>query len=206
MLKLVMATGNSGKLKEFKALTADLPVQVLSLQDFKHLPEIIEDGNSFKENALIKAKTIAEATGYMTLSDDSGLVVDALQGEPGIYSARYALLDGVDISQRDIDQANNQKLLDKLQGMGATERMASFQCCLCLYVNDAAIYYAQGKLEGAIGVSFRGSQGFGYDPLFYVPSYGCTLAELPLEEKNKISHRAQAFQLMKDTLKNILKN
>lgn len=186
-MKLMVATGNAGKLREIERLLDGLPVEVLSLKDLTPPPEIVEDGATFADNALKKARTLAQQTGMMTLADDSGLVVDLLDGAPGIHSARYAG------SQGD-DAANNAKLLRALGDTSLSARTAAFVCVMALVLPDGATHLFEGRLHGLILPHPRGTGGFGYDPLFLVPEYGKSLAELSLDTKNRISHRGQALR------------
>jgi XTP/dITP diphosphohydrolase len=188
--KIVIASKNRGKIKELQAMFAGAGLQVLSLNDFNELPEIIEDGKSFYENALKKAKGVADATGEITLADDSGLEVNALGGAPGIYSARYA---GEDAS----DKQNVLKLLHEMSSVPPGKRGASFRCVLVLYNKDDSHEVFEGRWEGVIAENSVGEGGFGYDPVFYVPEAGVTAAQLAPEVKNRISHRAQAFLKLK---------
>ncbi len=188
MQKLVVATKNTGKLKEVKALLADYPFLVLSLADFPDLPEIAETGLTFAENAQIKASAIAEHTGLMSLGDDSGLEVDFLDGAPGVYSARFA---GEDAD----DRKNNQKLLSLLIGVPLEKRTARFRCVMALVIpGHSQVYLTEGTCPGLIGENPVGEEGFGYDPIFILPEKGLTLAQLDLEAKNQVSHRAQALK------------
>lgn len=188
MQRLVVATRNQGKLREVKALLANYPFEVLSLAEFPDFPEIKETGLTFAENAKIKATLIAEHTGLIALGDDSGLEVDCLDGAPGVYSARFAGEDGDDLR-------NNQKLLSILKEIPPQQRTARFRCVMALEIpGDASIHLTEGTCEGLIGYELVGDQGFGYDPLFIIPEKGLTLAQLDLDTKNKISHRAQALK------------
>ena len=184
---LVLASGNEGKLKELSSMLTPLDWTVRSQGDWK-VSEAVEDGLSFIENALIKARHAARLTGLRALGDDSGLVVDALGGMPGIYSSRYA---GADADAR----ANNQKLLHALGGVPASERAAHFYCAMVLvrHAEDPAPLISTGKWAGRIMEQPRGEGGFGYDPLFWVPGNKCSSAELPPEIKNSLSHRGQAL-------------
>lgn len=186
-MELMVATTNKGKLKEIRRLLEDTGIQVKGLDEISGLPEIVEDGDTFEANARKKALTVARHCGCLTLADDSGLVVKALQGEPGVYSARYA---GPGASDSD----NNQKLLDAMTGLPTEQREAAFHCAMALCEPSGACRIFQGRLEGLILEEARGSGGFGYDPLFLVPEYGKALAELPLEIKNRISHRGEALR------------
>lgn len=180
---IVIATRNKGKLEEFKVILADKYDEILSLSDFDAFPEIEETGSSFRENAFIKAKAACDFLEVDAIADDSGLVVEALGGAPGIYSARYA---GKNAS----DHENNEKLLLELEGK--ENRDAKFVCCIALVLKDGTRKFFEGECRGRIISEKRGTSGFGYDPVFYVPRYGKTIAELGPEIKNKISHRAMA--------------
>ncbi len=186
MFKLVLASGNQGKLKELSSLLAPLNIAVVSLADFPDMPETIEDGATFAENAVKKAKEAAEYTGLTALADDSGLEVDYLNGLPGVYSARFA-------GEAKDDAANNKKLLRLLHGVPYEKRTARFRSVIAICDPQGEIYTSDGRCEGYILEEERGSGGFGYDPLFYVPAYQKTFAELTMEEKNKISHRGRAL-------------
>lgn len=186
-MELVVATGNAGKLREIRRLLADSGIEVLGLGEFPGLPEVIEDGLTFAENARKKAATVARLTGRLTLADDSGLAVDALGGRPGIHSARYA---GSDAG----DDDNNRKLLAELAGVPAEQRQAAFHCVMALCRPDGDCRFFEGMLPGLVLEAPRGNDGFGYDPLFWVPEYHRSLAELPLDIKNRISHRGQALR------------
>jgi XTP/dITP diphosphohydrolase len=185
-MDLIVATRNQGKLKEIRALLAPLHIAVHGLAESPELPDIVEDGLSFAENAAKKAATIARLTGRLTLADDSGLEVAALGMAPGIHSARYA---GVDAD----DAANNRKLLAAMAALPPAQRAAAFVCVMALCTPDGSCRTFAGRLEGEIISEARGTEGFGYDPLFVVAGQQRTLAEIPLEEKNRISHRAQAL-------------
>lgn len=192
--KLVLASGNQGKLKEIQALLAQKNVICFPQTEF-HVPDAVEDGLSFVENAIIKARHASRLTGLPALGDDSGLAVDALGGAPGIYSARYAEVEG----DRDTrDAANNTKLLRALEGVPEAERTARFLCVMALvrHADDPVPLICEGAWEGRILTEEAGTNGFGYDPLFYVPDQGCASAELPPELKNKLSHRGQALQAL----------
>ena len=178
MEKLIFATGNEGKMREIREILSDLGV---------------EDGKSFEENAVIKAKTICELTHEVVLADDSGLEIDYLNGEPGIYSARYM---GEDTSYR----IKNQNLIDRLEGVPDEKRTARFVCVIAAAYPDGTVKTARGTMEGIIGYEERGENGFGYDPIFFLPEYGCSSAELSMEEKNKISHRGKALRAIKEVL------
>jgi len=188
--KIVFASRNRGKIEEIQALLAECGVTLQSLDDYPNLPEISEDGNSFLENALKKARTIAELTGEMVLADDSGLEVTALEGAPGVRSARYAG-DSAD------DEKNILKLLGDLEGVPSGEREAVFRCILVLCRPDGRYHAFDGRWEGRIAEVPAGKGGFGYDPVFYLPEQGVTVAKLPAGMKNRISHRAKAAEKLK---------
>lgn len=184
MKKIIISTKNQGKVNEFKKML-EPEFQVLSLYDFPDIEEAIEDGATFKENALIKAKHLSDILGEMVISDDSGLCVNALNGEPGIYSARYA-------GEQKNDKDNSDKLLKNLEGV--TDRSAYFVCAMAIY-GKGVINTFEGKLHGKIGYEFKGTNGFGYDPIFVIED-GRHLAELGSSEKNAISHRSQALKML----------
>lgn len=193
--KLLVASANQGKIREIKNYLENLNninLEIIGLDEFPGLPEVEEDGDSFRENALKKARARAEQTGLLTLADDSGLSVDYLGGEPGIYSARYA-------GEGATDEENNQKLLEKLKDVPEEKRKASFICVMALVDPDSGEeIVVEGRCDGIIQLSPKGENGFGYDPIFYLPEFRKTMAEIPLELKNQISHRAAALQKMKN--------
>jgi XTP/dITP diphosphohydrolase len=191
--KIVFASKNNGKIKEIKAMLEGLPIVLLSLNDYKDIPDIIEDGKTFLENALKKARIASEFTGEVVLADDSGLEVDCLGGQPGIYSSRYA---GENVT----DESNMQKLLENLRDVPFPKRGASFRCVLVLYRPDGAFESFEGEWRGQIYDKPVGERGFGYDPVFFLPERGMTVAQLLPEVKNTISHRAQAFHKLKKKL------
>ena len=193
-----MATRNPGKIRELKALLQDSGVTLLSLADFPLLPEIPEEGATFAENAAAKAIAVARLTGHSALADDSGLMVDALQGAPGVFSARYAQDRTTPRPPTDAD--NWGKLLDELQKVPWGERGARFVCELALATPDGRVRRARGECKGVIAVSPRGETGFGYDPVFWVPEYSGTMAQLGPGLKNKISHRAKALAALKELI------
>ncbi|MBR8660818.1 MULTISPECIES: XTP/dITP diphosphatase [Brevibacillus] len=184
--KVVLATRNKGKVKEFNSLFAELGWEGISLDAFEGVPEVVEDGDTFEANALKKATTIATYLNMPAVGDDSGLEVDALGGRPGVYSARYA-------GEHASDEQNWRKLLDELRGVPAQQRTARFRCVLVLAEPGKEPVVAQGTCEGVIAEAPEGTNGFGYDPVFYLPDKGVTMAQLPPEEKNRISHRAMAM-------------
>ncbi len=198
-MKLVVATRNKGKIAEIKRLVSDLSqVELVFLDDFQNLPDIAETGKTFKENALIKAKEIASLTGYWTLADDSGLVVDYLQGAPGVYSARFS-------GEKATDAQNNAKLLSLLKNVPWEKRQAKFVCVIAICNPKGQCYTLEGECKGYIALEPKGTHGFGYDPVFFVPAYGKTMAELEPEIKNQISHRAMALKRLKPLLRQMLK-
>ncbi len=185
--KIIIATRNKGKAKEFEGLFQAYGYAIETLLDHPEIPDIPETGNTFKENAYEKASVLAKELETIVLADDSGLEVDALDGAPGIYSARYA-------GEHGNDQKNNQKLLQELKELETENRDANFICSLVLVGPDKEPLFVEGKVYGRILKEPRGENGFGYDPLFYIPEKEKTMAELTSEEKNKISHRAKAIQ------------
>ena len=193
MDKIIFATGNEGKMKEVRMILEDLGLPVLSLKDAGITADVEENGTTFEENAQIKAKAIMEMTGALVLADDSGLEVDALDKEPGIYSARYM---GHDTSYH----IKNQNIIDRLEGKVGEERSARFVCAIAAAFPDGRVLITRGTMEGQIGYEEKGKNGFGYDPIFYLPEYQCYSAEVSLEEKNELSHRGKALRLMKERL------
>lgn len=194
MKKVIFATGNQGKMKEIREILGDLDIELLSLKDAGIQADIVEDGKTFEENAQIKAKTICDLTGEIVLADDSGLEIDYLNKEPGIYSARYM---GEDTSYR----IKNANLIQRLNGVPDEKRTARFVCAIAAAFPDGTMKTVRATMEGRIGYEEKGENGFGYDPIFYLPEYGCTSAELSMEEKNKISHRGKALKAIKDELR-----
>lgn len=184
-MKLIIASGNAGKLREIRAILGEKFDEILSMKEAGIDHETVEDGKTFLENAQKKAREIAEISGCAALADDSGICVEALGGEPGIYSARYCGRHGD-------DEANNRLLIQNLQGV--ENRRAYYACAVSLVFPDGREKHAEGKLYGTIVDTPRGDGGFGYDPHFFLEEYGCTAAEITAEEKNKISHRAKALQ------------
>ncbi len=194
--ELVLASGNKGKLAEFQRLLDGLDVQVHSMKEYPQIGEIVEDGSSFHENALIKARAVCEATGLAAMADDSGLVVDALDGAPGIYSARFA-------GEQKSDADNNAKVLELLKDVADENRTARFFCCIAIVLPDGREYTVTGTCEGTILHELQGEGGFGYDPLFYVAQFDKTFAELSMEEKNSISHRGNANRKAVDIIRSL---
>ena len=193
MDKIIFATGNEGKMKEVRMILEDLGLQVLSLKDEGITADVEENGTTFEENAQIKARTICNLTGEIVLADDSGLEIDYLNKEPGIYSARYM---GEDTSYH----IKNANLIERLDGVEDEKRTARFVCVIAAVCPDGSEHVTRGTIEGRIGYEEKGENGFGYDPIFYVPEYHCYSAELAPEEKNKISHRGKALEEMKTVL------
>ena len=194
MKRIVFATGNAGKMNEVRMILADLDAEVLSMKDAGISIDIEENGSTYEENALIKARAVAAATGDIVLADDSGLEIDSLGGEPGVYSARYL---GEDTSY----SVKNANLIERLQGVPDEKRTARFVCAIAAVLPDGQELTTRAAIEGRIGYEEKGTGGFGYDPIFYVPELHKTTAELTGEEKNLVSHRGKALQLMKEELK-----
>lgn len=186
MTKILIATKNDGKACEYRKLFEPKGIEVITLKDLNEQVEIIENGKTFSENALIKAQTLTDKLNIPALADDSGLVVDALNGAPGIYSARYA-------GDHD-DEANNKKLLEALKKVPDEKRTAHFHCSIVATAPDKTPLEANGDVYGLIAHENHGEDGFGYDPLFYYPEFGKTFGEIGMEEKNKVSHRAKATE------------
>ncbi len=194
MKKLVLASSNPGKLRELSALLDESRYRIIPQADF-NVPGVAETGTTFVENAIIKARHAAQYTGLAALADDSGIVIDALNGEPGVHSARFS---GSDAS----DESNNILLVEKLRSVPEAQRSARYQAVIVYMRNaaDPSPIICEGSWEGIIVLEAKGSGGFGYDPYFYLPDYGCTSAELSADEKNRISHRGQALRLLLEKL------
>ena len=201
--KIVFATGNAGKMREIREILKDMDMEILSMKEAGVNADIAEDGATFAENAVIKAETVARLLaakgdvayeGAIVLADDSGLVIDALNGEPGIYSARYM---GGDTPY----SAKSADLIERLTGVPDEKRTARFVCAIAAVFATGETVTTQGVIEGRIGYEEKGDNGFGYDPIFYVPECGCTAAQLTEEEKNRISHRGKALEAMKEELR-----
>lgn len=193
MKRIIFATGNAGKMKEIREILADMPYEVLSMKEAGVEAEIVEDGTTFEENALIKASAIAKLTGEIAMADDSGLEVDYLDKAPGILSARFM---GEDTSY----DIKNQYIIDRLDGVEGKARSARFVCAIACVWPDGTKKVCRATIEGVIAKKITGENGFGYDPIFYVPEYKKTTAELSMQEKNEISHRAKALREMKKEL------
>lgn len=202
MQRIIFATGNAGKMKEIRMILADLkiqgePVEILSMKEAGIVLDIEENGKSFVENAVIKAKAVAaKGQGAIVLADDSGLEIDYLNKEPGIYSARYM---GEDTSYH----IKNTNLIERLSGVPDEKRTARFVCAIACVLPDGRVLTEEAFVEGRIGYEERGANGFGYDPIFMLPMYGKSTAELTEEEKNEISHRGKALRAMKEQLKSV---
>ncbi|MGG1677616.1 XTP/dITP diphosphatase [Neobacillus sp. NRS-1170] len=197
MKEVIIATKNPGKAREFEHIFAPRGYSVKTLLDFPEIPEVEETGSTFEENAILKAEAVSQALNRMVIGDDSGLIVDVLEGRPGIYSARYA-------GEPKNDQNNTEKVLSELKGVPEAERTARFYCALAVAVQGQETFTVSGTCEGRILEEQRGTNGFGYDPVFYVPEKGRAMAELSSDEKNKISHRANALKKLDDVLDGIL--
>lgn len=193
MKKIIFATGNQDKMKEIREILADMDVEVVSMKEAGIHADIVEDGSTFEENAVIKAKTICKMTGEITLADDSGLEIDYLNKEPGIYSARYA---GTNTSY----DIKNSLLLSRMKGVPDKQRTARFVCAVAAVFPNGDKEVVRGTMEGCIGYEIAGANGFGYDPIFFLPEYGCTSAELAPEKKNELSHRGEALRMMRQIM------
>lgn len=198
--KLIISTGNKNKVEEIKDILKELNIEVLSKKDIDLGDlDVIEDGDTLEENSIKKAKALAEKVDFMVIADDSGLFVDRLDGQPGVYSSRYAGEEGN-------DSLNNKKLLEKLEGLTLDNRRGKFLTVIALITEDKKIFTVEGECKGTIGLELKGEGGFGYDPLFIPDGYDKTFAELGHDIKNKISHRAKALSNLRDTLITILKD
>lgn len=194
--KIVLATRNKGKISEFAGLFAPLGWEVVSVADFPEAPEVQENGTTFEQNAIKKAATIASVLGMTALADDSGLEVDALEGRPGVYSARYA-------GEQATDEENWRKLLAELHDVPMAKRTARFRCVLALIEPGKEPIVASGACEGIILREPAGTNGFGYDPVFFLPQRLCTMAQLDKQEKNKLSHRAVAMNNLMEKIREV---
>jgi len=192
---LVLATRNSGKIAEFKALVSGFPLDIKSLNDFGPIPEVTEDGKTFEDNAYKKARFTARVLGFPALADDSGLLVEALGGQPGVFSARYA-------GEGAGDEANIRKLLEAMESV--SERKAAFECVIAIAVPRGPALIYEGRCEGEIARGQSGKNGFGYDPVFFYPPMGKTFAEMSQEEKNQVSHRGKAMAELRNEFDKVL--
>lgn len=196
-MRIVFATNNEGKLREIRAILSDLGVEVVTMKEAGIQIDIEENGATFEENAVIKVKTVATVCNDIVMADDSGLEIDALNKEPGVYSARYL---GEDTSYH----VKNNTLIQRLEGIEPDKRTARFVCAIAAALPDGRILETKGTIEGVIGYEERGENGFGYDPIFLIPEYGKTTAEIDAELKNQLSHRGKALRLMKEKLQEVL--
>jgi XTP/dITP diphosphohydrolase len=194
--EVIVATQNRGKVREIKKVMKGLGFRILSLNDFSRVPQIKEDGKNFLENALKKARFYSRYFGRLTLADDSGLEVDVLRGRPGVYSARYA-------GEGASTQENNRKLLKEMEAIPLSKRGARFKCVLAVVSPEGEEVVVEGSCRGRIGFKEVGKKGFGYDPLFVLPSYGKTMAQLSVEEKNRISHRGKALRKLRKLIEGL---
>ncbi len=202
-MKVVFATGNEGKVREIREILGDMQARVVTMKEAGLYTEAEEDGSTFLENAVLKAQAVARRAGEsrdwkdaIVMADDSGLVIDALGGEPGVYSARYM---GHDTSYRE----KNKNLIERLEGVPKEKRTARFVCAIAAVLPDGRLLTAEETMEGCIGYEERGENGFGYDPIFYLPEFGCSSAEITPEQKNSVSHRGKALRAMKKKLENL---
>lgn len=191
--KIIFATGNKNKVKEIQMILADLGAEVITMKEAGIFVDVEENGATYEENAMIKAKAVAAYTDAIVMADDSGLEIDYLNKEPGVYSARYL---GEDTSYR----IKNANLIERLNGVPDEKRTARFVCAIAAVLPDGTELTTRGVIEGRIGYEEKGANGFGYDPIFYVPEFGKTTAELSEEEKNRVSHRGNALRFMKEEL------
>ena len=196
--RIIFATGNEGKMREIRLILADLGLPILSRKEAGAEPEIVEDGATFGENAEIKARAVWNLTGDIVLADDSGLVVDYIGGEPGIYSARYL---GEDTPY----EVKNRSIIERLKDAEGRERSARFVCNIAAMLPDGRVLHTEAVMEGLIAGEPAGNGGFGYDPILYLPEFGRTSAEITMEQKNEISHRGKALRAMKKALEDVLK-
>ena len=196
-MRIIFATGNEGKMREIRMIMSDLGLEILSMKEAGLYADVDENGTTFEENAVIKAKGIAALCNDIVLADDSGLEIDALNKEPGVYSARYM---GEDTSYT----IKNMNLVERLNGVPDEQRTARFVCAIAAALPDGRVLETKAAMEGRIGYEERGENGFGYDPIFVLPEFGKTTAELSAEEKNKLSHRGKALRLMKEKLMEVL--
>lgn len=196
--RIIFATGNAGKMREIRLILGDLGCEILSMKEAGADPEIVENGKTFAENAEIKARAVWKCTGDIVLADDSGLVVDYIGGEPGVYSARYM---GEDTSY----EIKNRNIIERLSAAKGDQRSARFMCNIAAVLPDGSVVHTEAAMEGLIAEEPAGDGGFGYDPILYLPEFGLTSAQLTIEQKNRISHRGKALEAMKDELKRVLR-
>ena len=192
-MKIIFATGNENKLREIRQITENMGIEIVSMKDAGYYTEVEETGTTFEENAYLKASTIAKKCNLPTLADDSGLEIDYLNKEPGIYSSRFM---GEDTPY----SVKNAELLRRMEGVPDEKRTARFVCAICLVRPDGSSETVKATMEGRVAYKIAGENGFGYDPIFFLPERGCTSAELSPEEKNEISHRGKALRMMRDIL------
>ena len=195
--RIIFATGNAGKMREIRLILGDLGCEVVSMKEAGADPDIVENGMTFAENAEIKARAVWDCTGDIVLADDSGLVVDYIGGEPGIYSARYM---GEDTSY----EIKNRNIIERVKDAVGEERAARFICNIAAVLPDGRVLHTEAAMEGVIAEEPAGCGGFGYDPILYIPEFGKTSAELEIDEKNRISHRGKALEAMKAELRAVL--
>ena len=193
-MKIVFATSNEGKLKEIRSILSEYGFEVMSMKEAGVNPQIEENGATFEENAIIKAKAVMEAVNEVVMADDSGLEVDYINKEPGIYSARY-------LGEKTPQNKKNKSVIDRLQNATDNERKARFVCAIACAFPDGRIITTRGEVEGLIAYEEKGTNGFGYDPILYIPEYGLTMAEIAPEQKNKISHRFKALRMMGEKIR-----
>lgn len=195
MKRIIFATGNAGKMREIREILADLDVEVLSMKEAGVFVYVEENGKSYEENALLKARAVAKRTDAIVLADDSGLEIDALGGEPGIYSSRY-LGEDTPYSEKNVT------ILKRMEGVSGEQRSARFVCAIAAIFPDGEEVTMRAVIEGEIAKEPAGEGGFGYDPIFYFPEFGKTTAQMTAEEKNQVSHRGKALEKMKEVLQN----
>lgn len=198
-MRIIFATGNENKMREIREILGDLGFEIVSMKEAGISADIVEDGETFEENAMIKAKAVSKLCNDIVLADDSGLEVDYLDKAPGIYSARFM---GEDTSY----DIKNQAIIDKLEGVPKEKRTARFVCAIAAVLPSGKKISTRGTIEGMIGYEIKGENGFGYDPIFYVEEFGCTTAEISPEEKNKVSHRGNALRAMRKELLAVYEN
>lgn len=198
MKRIIFATGNEGKLREIRMILKDFPVEIVSMKEAGIDVDIDENGTTFEENALIKARTIMKMTGDIVLADDSGLEIDYFDGAPGVYSARF-------LGENTSYDVKNQYILDKMENVPEEKRTARFVCVMAAVFPEGTEVTRRGTIEGMIGYEIAGENGFGYDPIFFVPEYGCMSAQLEPDVKNEISHRGKALRALRDAIGDRLK-